>query len=110
MNSEIVDPIAERTLMRDNGATVTVKLAQPRPFEEAAPEGDWYCAYRVDGVGDEPVASFAAGVDGIQALILALAKVGDYLTSRDDLGLSFHGRGYLGFLSAKLPPISDEMG
>ena len=49
--------------------TVVLQLAKPRPF----PDGrDYYCVYRLQGLGDGDHTGRAGGVDGMQALYLAM--------------------------------------
>lgn len=107
MDLEFNQPIAQRFIQDSKGTVVTVELGAPRLFEEKSPGQGWYCAFRVVGIDEEPWTSFSGGIDSIQAIILALARIGDFLDSRSDLELSFEGCRNLGFLSAKLPPISD---
>lgn len=107
MDLQFDQPIAEREIERsDGGPDVIVKLGPPRPMNPDLPDAGWYCPYRIESLDAEPLVSFGAGIDGIQAIILSLAKIGDYLNSRTDAGLNFLDMDYCGFLSAKLPPVA----
>ena len=72
MKMELGQVIAERRLRLSDspGREVWVRLGLPRPFPDA-PFGDYYCPYQIVGIGDERV-RHAGGVDGLQALELAL--------------------------------------
>ncbi|MDM2402077.1 hypothetical protein PP613_23370 [Mycobacteroides abscessus] len=102
MNLEFDHHIAERVLESGRGTQVTVKLGAPHPFDGHDPGQGWYCPFRVEGINDQPWASFAGGVDSVQALMLALARIGDFLNSHADLELTFAGQQDLGFLNAGL--------
>ncbi|GAA2658541.1 MULTISPECIES: DUF6968 family protein [Actinosynnema] len=99
------DVIASRTLLGPNGP-VRLLVGRPRPFDDEAPEGDHHCPIRIEGLEDEPVELAVAGVDSLQALILALGAIGDRIGSaRQDL--SFLGQPELGLLaSQRLAPDS----
>jgi hypothetical protein len=77
MEFKIDEVIAERSLRHD-GTTVRVLLGRPAPM----PEGpDFYCPYRIEGLAAGDLEFFAAGIDSVQALTLALAMVGARLES-----------------------------
>ena len=80
--TEIGRPIAERVLsIEGSGETVSVRLGEPLPY----PDGqDWYCPYEVVH-GEQRMVRFAAGVDSLQALQLALIGLASnvYVTNRE---------------------------
>lgn len=65
--------IASRTLRaRTQLDRVTVSIGAPKPY----PDGkDFYCPFRIEGLGDDRV-KYAGGVDSIQALQLAMQRIG----------------------------------
>jgi hypothetical protein len=72
MKVELGSVIAERRL-RVTGRPdldVRVRLGMPQPLPGAS-YGDYCCPYQIVGVGNEKV-RYAAGVDAVQALELAL--------------------------------------
>lgn len=85
--SDLGDVILTRELERD-GTRVLVQIGRPMPF--AAGESDHYVPFRI---GDGPV-MIAAGIDGVQALIFALAMIGDLLKGE---GMTFIGSTDPGF-------------
>jgi hypothetical protein len=110
LNLEFDQPIAERTIEGSGGHKVVVTLGSPRFDDEV---GGWVCPYRIDGLPGEPdYRMFGGGIDGIQAIIAALANIGAYLNYRwkAQLGLSFHGADHLGLLDALQPPLSNWSG
>lgn len=78
------DIVAERTFEKISSegqpiGKVTVKIGRPVEVEI----GRSYCPYQIQGMGEEKM-RYAMGVDTIQALILALTKVGtDLYTSQE---------------------------
>ncbi|AXX29838.1 hypothetical protein KCV87_07780 [Actinosynnema pretiosum subsp. pretiosum] len=77
-----------------------MSIGRPRPFDETDPEGDHHCPVRIEGLEEDPVDLSVAGVDSLQALILALGAIGDRVGSaRQDL--SFLGRPELGLLASQ---------
>jgi len=65
--------IAVRKYLADGGArSVTVKIGKP---EEMADHSDYYCPFEIDGIGRGGI-DHACGVDAIQALDLAMKKIG----------------------------------
>jgi hypothetical protein len=91
--------IATRQLTQDS-RLVTIEIDRPRRISDA---GDFACDFRIDGLASGPVRAYAGGVDSIQALLLALAMVGEHLKVESDQGdpLKFVGGDALG-----LPTIS----
>jgi hypothetical protein len=64
--------IVERRLSRGDGRPVIVRIGKPVPY----PEGDnFYCPFDIAGL-DRVILSRAGGVDGVQALQLAMQKIG----------------------------------
>ena len=72
-----LDVVAKRTYERvDGGAPVRLRVCRPAP--DPAPGGDWRCRLVIDGLG-RPVDRWAYGIDGVQALGLALEIARSYL-------------------------------
>lgn len=95
--------IAMRELELAGGKKVTIIIGKPEKFPDFE---DYYCPYHITGMGNERI-SYAGGVDGIQALLLALNKIGaDLYTSKEaEAGiLSWKGgeKGNLGFPVSKV--------
>ncbi len=67
--------IATRTLHREGGGDVLVKLG--KPFSNA-PGSEFYCPYQIVGIGDEKVRCIG-GVDAIQAIELVHRIIGSVL-------------------------------
>lgn len=66
------DPMVERTFERHAAAGITaVRLALGHPEPDPAPGGDWRCRVIIVGL-PYAVDRYAYGVDGVQALTLAL--------------------------------------
>lgn len=69
---EIGEEIASRTLQwtDSSGHTrdVRIRIGRPQPFPDST---DVYCPVQIVGIGSETV-KYSAGVDGIQAIVLAL--------------------------------------
>jgi hypothetical protein len=75
---------------------VTVTIGTPQAFSDGK---DYYCPYQIIGIGDERI-RYASGVDTIQALFLALKKIGSVLHSSDPAragSLTWLGNSDLGF-------------
>ena len=68
---------------------VVAAIGRPAPMPDA-PYGDWYCPYVLEAPGGRRE-SYAGGVDGLQALLLALSAL------KADLEL-LQGKGKLTFL------------
>lgn len=67
-----LDPVVERTFERHTAAGgAEVRMAVGRPERDPAPGGDWRCRLVVSGLPD-PVDRYVYGIDGLQALLLAL--------------------------------------
>lgn len=92
------DIIAERDLKTTDGRSLKILMGAPRQFDDG---GGWWCPYQIVGAGDENV-RIAGGVDGIQAVQLAMRKIGaDIWLINEDLGgtLRWEGETDLGFPS-----------
>lgn len=81
-----------------NPTEVLIRIGKPQPFPE---EVDYYCPFQIIGLGDEEV-DWSGGIDEIQALLLALEKVGSILNNSKEFKdgkLSWLGsdKGNLGF-------------
>jgi hypothetical protein len=75
---ELGDVIATRKLSLRDGTAVVVSIGCPRPFprEEDFPDDDsFFCPYRITGLS-KLRESHVGGVDAVQALRLALQKIG----------------------------------
>jgi hypothetical protein len=70
--------IASRSLRKADGVEVSVRICGPQPVADAPDE--WFCAYRIDGLGAGSVDGYALGIDGVQALLLASLSIGDRLS------------------------------
>lgn len=83
---------------------ITVKIGKPVPFPDGS---NYYCPYQIVGLGKEKI-HFGAGIDAVQALLLALHNIGAELyTSKEararTLGWEGGGIGDLGF------PVTDAI-
>ncbi len=91
-----IDVIAERTLtatIDGKSSDVVVRFGKPARH----PKGDWACPYQISGIGDEKVRQ-AFGIDGVQALQLAMFSAGAVLsTHREEVKLTFLNEIQLGF-------------
>ena len=68
---EIKQAIAVRTL-RAGAQSIVVTIGKPQPFEGG---GDFYCPYSIEFQGKTRI-GYAGGVDAVQALQLAMKKIG----------------------------------
>ncbi len=82
---ELGEVILTRELEHD-GKKVLVRVGRPVPVADG--ETDCYVPFRINGLGDDQV-YMAGGVDSIQAMLFALAMIGDLLKSEQ--GLTFLG-------------------
>lgn len=93
-----LDVIAERVLtatIKDKSFDVLVRFWKPMPH----PKGDWACLYKFIGIGNEEL-RYAAGIDAVQALQLAMFAVGAELSAlRKDVKLAFLDESHCGFPS-----------
>ena len=72
-----------RTLkLTNNNLThlVTIAIGKPQKFHDGP---DYYCPYQISGLGDEKI-SWSGGIDEVQALLLALEKIGIYLINTEE--------------------------
>jgi hypothetical protein len=85
MNQQLVE-LGERTLRRsDSEAPVRVTVFVP----SLDIDGGFRCCYRIKGLGDGAL-RFGAGTDAIQALQIALQKIGvDLHFNRENVRLTF---------------------
>jgi hypothetical protein len=74
------EAIATRRLqfLGEPGREVLISLGRPRPSPDSPESGEYFCPFQITGAGDERV-RYAAGVDGFQALELALKLIGSVL-------------------------------
>lgn len=88
--------IARRDLTLTGKPAVSIIIGKPEPF----PDGNGcYCPYQIVGLGDQQV-RYAGGEDTLQALTLALLKIGAvlYTSSEAKAGLlTWNGDRDLGF-------------
>jgi hypothetical protein len=68
---DISEPIAVRRLTAGNDEVI-VTIGKPALFEDG---NDYYCPYAVDFMGKRKV-KYAGGADAVQALQLAMEKIG----------------------------------
>jgi hypothetical protein len=68
---EIGESIAERTLVMGADAVI-VTIGKPQPFDDGE---DYFCPYSIEHAGQKKV-SYAGGIDTVQALQLAMKKIG----------------------------------
>ena len=81
MEIHIGQTIAIRTLrVAGEKKNIKVRIGRPKRF----PDGeDYFCPYQIIGMGNEKV-RHAAGVDAVQALVLALERIGAELYTSDE--------------------------
>ncbi len=95
--------IATRELdIADSGAKVIVGIGTPKNFPDSS---DYYCPYEIRGLGNDKI-RYAGGIDGVQALLLALQMVGAelYTSEEGKAGTLIWAGGHdLGF------PVSDPI-
>lgn len=82
---ELGEVILTRELERD-GVKSLVKIGRPVPLVEG--QSDCYVPFRIDSLDGEGEVLTAAGADGVQAMLFALAMIGDLLEGE---GLTFLG-------------------
>jgi hypothetical protein len=92
---ELGQVVATRTFSV-NEEPVELLIGAPRAY----PDGnDYFCPFQVKGIGDERV-RHAGGIDGLQALILAVERAAMYLSSTEEVRggqLKFLGETGIGF-------------
>jgi hypothetical protein len=93
-----LDVVADRVLtatIEGKSFEVIVRFWKPMPH----PKGDWICSYTLIGIGNEKL-RYAAGIDAVQALQLAMFAVGAELSGlRKDVELTFLDENHCGFPS-----------
>ena len=99
--------VARRLFDRDDGSVeLTIHKPQPWPSDTVDREPDWVCWYAITFPEGERVQRSAAGIDSIQAMLLAFASAQGALThvgngtptlrpslrwlDEDDLGLTIN--------------------
>ena len=96
--------LAERTLdlaTSDGAREVRVLIGVPLPIPRSV---DFYCTYQIVGLSDEGV-RYVEGVDGAQAVYLAMEAVGTLLAATAEARsgkLTWYGERTLGF------PVRDQ--
>lgn len=88
------ESVVSRTLTGKSG-DITLELGKPVQDNDGP---DWFCPWRVSGLADGDIESFTAGVDSLQALIFALAAIGDLVESEKDENFRFVDTPHLGLL------------
>ncbi len=75
---EIGDPVAVRTfvVLGDPPRQISVVIGKPRRYEGS---DDYSCPYQVTGLGNGKI-RFVVGIDGVQALQLAMRAIGALLS------------------------------
>jgi hypothetical protein len=76
------------------------------PFPDPKEGGDWGCAFRIQGFGED-LYKTAFGVDGLQALLHCIKSIDAHLqhiARSEGLTLSWLGLSDLGFHTDKLEP------
>jgi hypothetical protein len=74
---EIGEVIAERqmTYVANDGSSTAVSVHVGKPIPDPSAEhGDWFCPYKISGLGDSEVRAIF-GVDSMQALLLAIHTI-----------------------------------
>lgn len=73
-------PIASRELraQRDDGTTVVIHIDLYGSRPEA--EGEWHCRYRIVGLTRRPIDESSVGIDGIQAVHLAIQQIANWIS------------------------------
>lgn len=72
--------IATRELALGDDKKVVIIIGKPEKFPDYE---DYYCPYQIVGIGNENI-RYAGGIDGVQALLLALNMIGaDLYTSNE---------------------------
>lgn len=95
MQCSTIDPIiARRRLTQSGSSELLVEIGAPRPFDDGT---GWYCPYRIGGEGSR--IGWIGGVDGVQALRLAIRVIGAELQGLVNSGqhLTWDGSPDLGF-------------
>lgn len=85
--NDITEPIAQRVLMAGSDP-VLVTIGKPVPTEDME---DYYCPFSIEFLGKKKI-SYAVGIDSVQALQLALQKIGvelDYLSMKRRVTISW---------------------
>lgn len=85
--SEITEVIASRVL-KAGDVDVLVLIGKPAMFEDG---NDYYCPFSIEGFGKTQI-SYAGGSDAVQALQLAMKKIGvelEYLGKKNQISISW---------------------
>ena len=104
MESDL-EVIAERLLtLNSDGAKKPIRVLVGRPYSE--PDGAHFCPYKIVGLVPE-LTKRAGGVDGIQALQLALVMIGAELSAQAG-SLLWDESQFLGFPKSIHEPVLGE--
>jgi len=79
MDIEIKEIIATRILYlsENKEKKVLIIIGKPEQFPD---HSDYYCPYKISGIGDEKV-RYAGGIDAVQAVQLVMVMIGGELYS-----------------------------
>lgn len=100
MTSPKMTPIVDRrySVADEPGRELVVMIGQPEPDPE--PGGNWRCALQVVGIDPEP--RYIHGIDGLQALLLAIGVARKTLSALsltweggEDIGIDYSVPGFL---------------
>jgi len=78
--SDLGQVIATRTYSAQDGEIVSVRIGTP--FTPPGWEGNSICPYQILGLGNDKI-RYAPGIDGVQALYLALKRIATDLYTSD---------------------------
>lgn len=74
---DLGEVIATRELqLRDPSGSVLIEVGLPRSGSD---KRDWICPFRISGLGRGDILRYAAGIDGMQAMMLAFDIIGSYI-------------------------------
>lgn len=99
-----MSPVIATRILR-NGDDEEVVVTLYAPVESSQVEDEWGCSWRIEGLPDgRSVQMTAFGIDAVQAMVIALAMIGDHLEGeRERCDLTFLDHPELGFPVTRLP-------
>ena len=112
---KLTEKIAVRMLtlvgVQGDAKKIEVIIGKPERFADSE---DYFCPYKIIGLGKEKI-KYAAGIDGIQAIQLAMKMIGADLYSSKEAKegfLKWEGgdEGDLGFINPYLKGHGDALG
>jgi hypothetical protein len=85
MKADSFDAICTRTISVSDGREVEIQIGKPMQEDSIINETrrDSYCPYRIKGIGNGKVRKIW-GIDGFQAIQLAMSAIGAELYSSDE--------------------------